>query len=60
MTEEIILLSGWKAIKTACGIKSKITMKRKAKKYKMPVKRMDGTPVISKQDLLEWYNNLPI
>ena len=60
MSEDQIILSGWKDICKACGIKSKITMKRKAKKYRLPIKRTDGKPSITKGELLKWHNNLPI
>jgi len=60
MPENQMILYGWKDICAACGIKSKSTMKKKVKKHKLPIKRMDGKPVISKLELLEWYNNLPV
>ena len=59
MTEDQGILSGWKDICEFCGIKSKKTLKKKAKKYHMPIKRMDGIPTISKVDLLQWHSNLP-
>lgn len=59
MPEKQIILTGWKDICQALGIKSKKTMKKKAKKYQMPIKRMDGVPTISKFDLLQWHSNLP-
>ena len=60
MPEDQMILCGWKDICEACGIKSKKTLKKKAKTYHMPIKRMDGKPVISKLELLKWYNNLPV
>lgn len=60
MTEDQIILSGWKEIGFACGIASKSTIIRIVKKYKMPIKRINGKPVISKIELLEWYSKLQV
>lgn len=59
MTENQIILSGWKDICEACGIGSLQTMKKVAQKYHMPIKRIDGKPIILKSKLIEWYNKLP-
>lgn len=56
MVDNQIILTGWKDICGACGIKSKTTMKKKAKKYNMPITYMDGRPVISKEAIIEWWN----
>ena len=58
MTENQIILTGWKDICQACGIKSKTTMKKKAKKYKMPIMFLDGRPAISKDALIEWFKKV--
>lgn len=58
MVEQIILV-GWKDICAACGVKSKKTMKKKAKKYHLPIKILNNKPEIPKFVLIEWYNNLP-
>lgn len=58
MTENQVILMGWKDICEACGIKSIKTMKKKAKKYKMPLIRLDGKPSISKDSLLKWHTGL--
>jgi hypothetical protein len=58
MTDNQIILSGWKEICQACGIKSKTTMKRKAKKHHIPIKTLDGKPTIVKDDLIKWYSEL--
>jgi hypothetical protein len=49
---------GWKDICEACGIRSKSTMKKKAKKYKMPLVTLDGHPTISKEALLLWLKKM--
>jgi hypothetical protein len=59
MTDNQGILTGWKEICAFCGIKSKVTMKRKAKKYKMPIQRTDGIPSIDKEELIKWHRNLP-
>lgn len=59
MTDGQVILTGWKDICNACGIKSKSTMKKKAKKYKMPFKRTDGVPSITLENLIKWHNGLP-
>lgn len=58
MTEKQIILMGWKDICEACGIRSKSTMKKKAKKYKMPLVTLDGHPTISKEALLLWLKKM--
>ena len=50
-----LILIGWKSICQACDIKSVKTMRKKAKKYKMPILFMDGKPTIPADDLLKWW-----
>jgi len=57
MVEQLIL-NGWKDICAAWGIKSVKTMKKKVKKYKIPVLWMDGKPTITRFLLLEYHARL--
>lgn len=54
MVDNQIILTGWKDICRACGVKSKTTMKKKAKKYSMPISWLDGRPCISCDTLSDW------
>jgi hypothetical protein len=53
------ILTGWPAICKACGVKTKRTIKKKARKYAMPIVYLDGRPTITEQALRDWWNNLP-
>ena len=50
-----VIISGWKEIAVACGFKTRKTIKRKAKKYKMPVVFLDRTPTITRKALEDWW-----
>lgn len=54
MTEGQVILTGWKDICNACGIKSIKTMKKKATRHKIPIRMVDGKPMIAVVDLLKW------
>jgi hypothetical protein len=51
----MVIISGWKEIAFACGFKTRKTIKRKARKYKMPIVYMDRTPTITRKALEEWW-----
>jgi hypothetical protein len=53
-----VILNGWKSIATACDIKTRKTIRKKAKKYGMPIIYMDRTPTISKKALEKWWEDL--
>jgi hypothetical protein len=53
-----VILSGWKAIATACDFKTRKTIRKKAKKYGMPIIYMGRTPTISRKALEEWWEDL--
>ncbi len=55
---EQLILNGWKDICKAWGIKSVKTMKKKVKKYKIPLVWMDGKPTISRPLLLSYHGKL--
>jgi len=50
-----LILVGWKSICQACNIKSVKTMRKKEKKYKMPILYMDGKPTIPANDPVKWW-----
>ena len=54
----MIILCGWKEIARACGIKTCKTIKKKARKYGMPIVYMDGRPTVSERALLRWWDGL--
>lgn len=60
MEEKEIIFIGWKAICEACGVLSVDTMKGIAIKYKLPIKDINGKPVIVRNDLLESIKKLPL
>jgi len=60
MEEKEIIFIGWKAICEACGVLSVDTMKGIAKKYKLPIKDINGKPVIVRTDLLKFIDKLPL
>ena len=41
-----------------CDVKSKDTMRRKARKYNMPLFYWDQRPAISTKDLQEWWDEI--
>lgn len=57
-TTDQVILTGWKDICKACGIKTIGTMRRWAKRYKMPYVRMYGRVAIPRVTLIEWVVNL--
>lgn len=57
-TEQLIL-TGWKDICHACGLRDIKAVKRWAKRFHMPIKRINGKPIIPTALLIEWFNNLP-
>jgi hypothetical protein len=56
--KDTVILSGWKSIASACGVKTRKTIRKNAKKYGMPVIYMDRMPTISKKALEEWWEDL--
>lgn len=54
-----IIITGWKSIGWACGIMSVSTIKGIAQKYNMPVHEVNGKPIITKEDLLNFIRKLP-
>ena len=48
------LLVGWKEIMAAFGVRSLKTMKKKAKKYSIPVVTIAGKPTIYLEQVKEW------
>jgi hypothetical protein len=58
MTDNQLILNGWKDICEAMGIRSVKTAKKKAKRWKMPIVRIDGKPTIARVTLIEWHANL--
>lgn len=52
---KLAILNGWKPIMKACGIESVKTMKRKAKRHKMPIVYVDGKPTITEEMLIIWW-----
>lgn len=53
-----VILTGWKDICKACGIKDFHTMRRWAQRYRMPYVRMYGHVTIARVTLIEWVVNL--
>ena len=53
-----ILFIGWKSIMKVCDVGSVKTMKKKARKHRMPISHIDGRPVISKKDLEAWWEKV--
>ncbi len=58
MENEIIIICGWKNIATACGVKTRKTIKNRAKKYNMPIAYMDKRPTITRKALESWWEEL--
>ncbi len=54
----MVILSGWKEIASACGIRTRKTIKRKAKKYRMPVVYLNNRPTITRKALENWWEGL--
>jgi hypothetical protein len=54
----MIILCGWKEIAKALGIQTCKTVKKKAKKYKMPILYLDGRPTITTKALERWWEEL--
>ena len=54
-----IVFIGWKSIAYACGIMSVSTMKGIAQRYDMPIREVNGKPIIPKEDLLDFVRRLP-
>ena len=52
------ILCGWKEIAKACGIKTSKTIKKKAKKYKMPIVYLDGRPTVTEKAIEKWWDGL--
>jgi len=48
------LLVGWKEIMVAFGVRSLKTMKKKVKKYSIPVVTIAGKPTIYLEQVKEW------
>ncbi len=53
----MIILCGWKEIAKACGVKTCKTIKKKAKKYEMPIVYMDGRPTTTQKALEKWWDD---
>lgn len=58
MTDEQVILVGWKDITKAIGLHSVDTAKRWAKRYKMPHVRLCGKVTVPRVVLIEWMRNL--
>ena len=58
MENQIVIICGWKDIAMACGIKTRKTIKKKAKKYNMPIAYMDKRPTITRKALEIWWEGL--
>jgi hypothetical protein len=54
----MIILCGWKDIAKACGVKTRKTIKKKARRYEMPIVYMDGRPTITRKALERWWDSL--
>ncbi len=54
----MVILSGWKEIALACGIKTRKTIKKKARKYHMPIVYLDRRPTITRKALEAWWEGL--
>ena len=48
------LFEGWKEIMAAFGVRSKKTMKKKVRKYGIPILRVVRKPTISLREVNEW------
>jgi len=48
------IFEGWKEIMAAFGVRSKKTMKKKVRKYGIPILRLARKPTISLKEVNEW------
>jgi hypothetical protein len=53
-----VLFVGWKDIASACGGLCEDTMMVLAKKYDMPITRLNGRPSITDDELRLWWERL--
>ena len=53
-----IIICGWKEIASACGVKTRKTIKKRAKNYNMPVVYMGKRPTITRKALESWWEEL--
>ena len=54
MTANEKIFVGWKEIMTAFGVRSKKTMKKKARKYSIPILTIARKPTISTDEVKQW------
>jgi hypothetical protein len=54
LMEDEKIFEGWKEIMAAFGIRSKQTMKKKVRKYGIPILRVTRKPTISLKEVNEW------
>jgi len=54
----VTLLVGWKQIAEACGGLHWRTVKKKARKYHMPLVYLDGRPTVTREALRLWWIEL--
>ena len=54
MTVNEKLFVGWKEIMSAFGVRSKKTMKKKVRKYGIPILTVARKPIISADEVKQW------
>jgi hypothetical protein len=54
MLDDEKIFEGWREIMDAFGVRSKQTMKKKVRKYSIPILRVARKPTISLQEVNEW------
>ena len=54
MIDDEKIFEGWREIMDAFGVRSKQTMKKKVRKYSIPILRVARKPTISLQEVNEW------
>ena len=55
---EGIILCGWRDIASACGVKILKTIRKRAKKYNMPICYMDRRPTVTRKAIERWWEEL--